>query len=161
MFIVKCRSLRTAVLDAVRDHVLFSELNIFNQTIGPLDLYQGSRLLAKLTELCSAHLRRTKKKLLPEAMTIPSDIQANAQISKIEMHEQISRLDKYIMALLFGGNPHAETELVEHFYEVLHDHPRPIVTNIVKTAENKGCTIADLRGVVLNYMPLDPTRSDA
>jgi hypothetical protein len=126
-----------AFLDAVSDHVLFSELNIFDQTIGPLDLYQGSSLLAKLTELCSAHLRRTKKTLLPEAMTIPSDIQANAQISKVEMHEQVSRLDKYIMALLFGGDTHAKEELAEHFFEVFHDHPRPIVTNIVKTAENK------------------------
>jgi hypothetical protein len=42
-------TLRTAILDAVRDHVLFSELNIFDQTIGPFDLYQSSRLLAKLT----------------------------------------------------------------------------------------------------------------
>ncbi len=62
------------------------EISIFDQTIGPLDLYQGSRLLAKLTKLCSAHLRRTKKMLLPKAMTIPSDIQADAQTSKIEMH---------------------------------------------------------------------------
>ena len=75
-------TLRTAIIEAVRDHALFAELNIFDQTIGPLDLYQGSRLLWKLTELCFSHLRRAKKKLLPEAMEIPSDIQANGQISK-------------------------------------------------------------------------------
>ncbi len=32
------------------------------------------------------------------------DIQANGQITKLEMHEQISRLDNYIMALRLGGN---------------------------------------------------------
>ncbi len=39
----------TTVLDAVCDHALFSEIDIFNQTTEPLDLYQGSRLMAKLT----------------------------------------------------------------------------------------------------------------
>ena len=122
--IARCRS-PFAKLFAVHDHPLYPELEIFDKTIGPLDLYQGSRLLAKLTELCNAHLRRAKRTLLPEAMNIPSDIQANGQITKVEMHEQISRLDKYIMALRFGGDSAAEAELLEKFYEVLRDHPRP------------------------------------
>jgi hypothetical protein len=54
----------TAIIEAVRDHALFSELDIFDQTIGPLDLYQGSRLLWKLTELCVSHLRLAKKKIV-------------------------------------------------------------------------------------------------
>ena len=154
-------TLRTALLDALRDHALFPEIEIFDKTIGPLDLYQGSRLLAKLTELCHAHIRRERRTLLPEAMTIPTDIQANGQISKVEMHEQISRLDKYIMALRLGGDAAVEADLLEHFYEVLRDHPRPIVTTIVRVAEEKGNTISALRTVVLDYMPLDTTRSDS
>ncbi len=77
-------TLRTALVDSVREHPLFTELIIFNKTIGPLDLYQGSCLVAKWTEICTTHLRRTKKTLLPEAMHIPSDILTNAQISKVE-----------------------------------------------------------------------------
>jgi hypothetical protein len=130
-------TLSTAIIEAVRDSALFSELDIFDQTIGPLDLYQGSRLLWKLTELCVSHLCRAKKTLFLEAMQIPSDIQANDQISKVEMHEQISRLDKFVMALKLGGDLQAEEELVEHFYEILHHHPRPIVTDIITAAEKR------------------------
>ena len=77
------------------------------------------------------------------------------------MHEHISRLDKYIMALQLGGDDAAEADLLEHFYEVLRDHVRPIVTTIVRDAAEKGNTISALRAVVLEYMPLDTTRSDA
>ena len=74
------------------------------------------------------------------------------------MHEQISRLDKFVLALTLGGDKNAESELVEHFFEILHDHPRPI---IIKAAETTGPTIAALRAAVLKFMPLDPTRTDA
>ena len=76
-------TLRSAILESVRDHTLFPEIDIFDKTIGPLDLYQGSRLLAKLSDLCTAHLRRAKKTLLPEAMNIPSDIQARVSVAGI------------------------------------------------------------------------------
>jgi hypothetical protein len=82
-----------ALFESVREHPLFAELDNFDKTLGPLDLYQGSRLVAKWAEICTTHLRRAKKTLLPEAMNIPLDILANAQISKVEMHAQISRLD--------------------------------------------------------------------
>jgi hypothetical protein len=91
-------------------------------------------------------------------MNIPSDILANAQISKVEMHEKISRHDKYILALRLGGDGQAEADFLEHFY--IH-HPRPLVTNIVRVAEEKGYTVAALRAVVLDCMPLDLTRSNA
>ncbi len=77
------------------------------------------------------------------------------------MHEHISRLDKYIMALRLGGDIAAEAGLLEHFYEVLRDHVRPIVTSIVHDAAEKGNTIFALRAVVFENMPLDTTRSDA
>ena len=80
-------TLRAAIMDAVRGHALFPEIEIFQKTIGPLDLYQGSRLLSKLTELCTLHLRRAKKSLLPAALQLPSEIQANNDILKVEMHE--------------------------------------------------------------------------
>ena len=41
------------------------------------------------------------------------------------------------MALKLGGILQAEEELVEHFYEILHDHPRPIVTDIITAAEKR------------------------
>ncbi len=55
------------------------------------------------------HLRRAKGKMIPEALQIPSDIQANNDISKAEMHEQISRLDKFVLALTLGGDKNAES----------------------------------------------------
>ena len=153
-------TLRAALMQALQDHALFPEIEIFDKTMGPLDLYQGSRLLAKISELCHFHLRRAKGKLIPEALQIPSDIQANNDISKAEMHEQISRLDKFVLALTLGGDKNAESEFVEHFFEILHDHPRPIIVSIIKEAETTGPTIAALRAV-LKFMPLDPTRTDA
>ena len=153
-------TLRAAIMDAVRGHALFPEIEIFQKTIGPLDLYQGSRLLSKLTELCTLHLRRAKKSLLPAALQLPSEIQANNDISKVEMHEYVSRLEKFVLALTLGGDKDAESDLLENFYEILRDHQRPIITNIVKEAGTKGKTIKALRDVVLEYMPLDTTRSD-
>ena len=64
-------TLRAALMQALRDHALFPEIEIFDKSMGPLDLYQGSRLLAKITELCYTHLRRAKGKLIPEALQIP------------------------------------------------------------------------------------------
>jgi hypothetical protein len=76
----------TQASDSTKLHFsLFTELDIFDKTIGPLDLYQGSRLVAKWAEICTTHLRRAKKTLLLEAMNTPSDILANAQFSKDKM----------------------------------------------------------------------------
>ena len=147
-------TLRNAIVDAVRGHPLFPELDIVQKTIGPLDLYQGSRLLSKLTELCTLHLRRAKKSLLPAALQLPSEIQANNDISKVKMHEYVSRLEKFVLALTLGGDKNAESDLLEIFYEILRDHQRPIITNIVKEAGTKGKTIKALRDVVLEYIPL-------
>jgi hypothetical protein len=73
-------------------------------------------------------------------------------------------MSKYLVLtnlLKLGGDNQAEKELVEHFNasELLHDHLLPIITNIVRVAEDKGYTIAALLLVVLTYMQLDPTRS--
>ncbi len=138
----------------VQDYALLLEIRIFDKTMGPLDLHQGSRLLAKVTDLCCAHLYRAKSKLLQEAMQIPSDIQANH-----EMYEQVVHLEN--LKLTLGGDRAAELELLEHFYETLHDHARPIVVIIIKAAEAMGPTIAALGGGAIKYMPLDPVRSDA
>ncbi len=124
-------------------------------------MYQGSCLLAKVSDLCYSHLRRAKGKLIPEAMQIPSDIQANHDISKSEMHDQVVRLEKFVTALTLGGDREAETELLEHFYEVLQDHTRPVVISIIHAAQAQGPTIAALRAAVIKHMPLDPVRSDA
>ncbi len=65
------------------------------------------------------------------------------------------------MALRLSGDDAAKTDLVDQFYEVLRDHARPIVTTIVREAAEKGHTISTLRAVVLKYMQLDTTPSDA
>jgi hypothetical protein len=152
-------TLREALLQAFHGHSLFPEIDTFDKSIGPLDLYQGSRLLAKITEISYLQLRRAKGILLPEAMNIPVDIQANPDISKLEMHDQVTRLEKYVQALTLGGHKDAETEMLEHVYELLHDHPRPIVGTIVKAAEAAGPTIHALRAAVLKYMPFDSSHS--
>jgi hypothetical protein len=70
--------------------------------------------------------------MILEALQIPSDIQANNDISKAEMHEQISRLDKLVLALTLGGDKTVESELVERFYEILQDNQRPNVVSMMK-----------------------------
>ncbi len=46
-------TLRAAVMAAFCGHEFFPELEIYDKNIGPLDLYQGSRRLDKLTVLVS------------------------------------------------------------------------------------------------------------
>jgi hypothetical protein len=71
--------LRAAVMRAVpSDHVLYNDLAAFKRDKGVLDLYQGSRHLAHLTELASHALRRSKPLLLREALEIATDTQATA-----------------------------------------------------------------------------------
>jgi hypothetical protein len=55
-------TLRVALMQALRDYALFPEIEIFDKSMGPLKLYQGSRLLAKITELYYTHLCRAKGK---------------------------------------------------------------------------------------------------
>ncbi len=48
------------------------------------------------------------------------------------------------MALKLGGILQAEEELVEHFYEILHENSQPVVTSIITAAEKKGKTVTIL-----------------
>ena len=148
--------LRAAVLRAIpSDHILYNDLAAFNRDISVVDLYQGSRLLAHLTELAGNGLRRLKPSLLRGALEIATDIQANSAISKTEMHEYVATLERHVWALQLGGSSDAEDEIMEHVYEVLRDHPRPIIISIVNRAVRKGTTIAAFRAATLKEMPLD------
>jgi hypothetical protein len=66
------------------------------------------------------------------------------------MYKHLSYLDKYVMAVTLGGDDKAESELVAHFYEILQDHPRPIVVSIVNAAESKDISVEELRAAVLD-----------
>ena len=61
-------------LRSLRDHSFYPDFVNFNIGIGPLDVYQGFRLLAKLTKLAAHHLRRTKNTLI---VAFATDILAN------------------------------------------------------------------------------------
>ena len=50
-------ALRSAVLLTVLDHVFSKDLKAFIRNLGVIDLYQSSRLLAKLIEMASYGLR--------------------------------------------------------------------------------------------------------
>ena len=67
-------TLRTALLEALQGHILFPKLDLINQSIGPLDLYQGSSLLSKFVQICNAHLRRQSNSFLTWLMQHPVDI---------------------------------------------------------------------------------------
>jgi hypothetical protein len=124
------------------------------------DLYQGSRLLNKLLDLASISMRRMRKTLLPAALSLPDELLENQDISKVEMHAVVSRLEKYAEALAFAGHPEADTELATHFIDVLKAHPRPNVVAAVNAAESAGDseqanTVARLRMTFLKHIPLD------
>ena len=124
------------------------------------DLYQGSRLLNKLLDLAYISMRRMKKTLLPAALSLPDELLENQDISKVEMHAVVSRLEKYAETLAFSGHPEADTELATHFIDVLKAHPRPNVVAAVNAAEFEGDgepanTVARLRMTFLKHIPLD------
>ena len=154
-------TLRTALLEALQGHVLFPELDLINQSIGPLDLYQGSRLLSKFVHICHAHLRRQRNRFLTRSLQLPVDILENSDISKSEMHAHLLQLDRYITALSLGGLAQAESETIEHVYEVLQAHRLPVIVSIITEASSKGKTMAALRASVQKFMPLDPSETSA
>ena len=100
-------TLRSAVMRAVEGHRLHSELAVYDKSVGMHDLYQGSRLLNKLLDLASISMRRMRKTLLPAALSLPDELLENQDISKVEMHAVVSRLEKYADALAFAGHPGA------------------------------------------------------
>ena len=139
-------------LRSLRDHSFYPDFVNFNIGIGPLDVYQGFRLLAKLTKLAAHHLRRTKNTLIVAALKIATDIQANGSLSKNEMYEYFASLDSHILALQLGGTSDVERDIMEHVYDIFCAHPMPIVNNIVQEAEIKGPTIVAFRDAVCKIM---------
>jgi hypothetical protein len=153
-------TLRAAVLRAVEGHRLYSELVVFDKSIEMHDLYQGSRLLNKLLDLASLSMRRMPKTLLPAALSLPDELLDNQDISKVEMHAVVSRLEKYADALTFAGHPDADSELASHFIDVLKAHHRSNVVAAVNAAEVDGNseqvnTVARLRMAFLKHILLD------
>ena len=85
---------RTALLEALQGHVFFPELDLINQSIGPLDLFQGSCLLSKFDQICHAHYRRQRNRFLSGWMQLPVDILESSEIAKPKMHVHLVQLDQ-------------------------------------------------------------------
>ncbi len=45
------------------------------------------------------------------ALSLPDELLENQDVSKVEMHAGVSRLEKYADAIAFSGHPGADNEL--------------------------------------------------
>jgi len=121
------KALRGALVAAAGSHALFPEINFFHSRMHVLDLYQGSRLMARITELLHDYLAAKLHQIVPAALQIPLDIKSNPDIESAEFHESVLRLEKYIAVLTFAEYPNAEQSLVTHFCKALRDVRRPVI----------------------------------
>ncbi len=98
-----------------------------------LDLYQASRLMARITELLHDYLAAKLHQIVPAALQIPLDIKSNPDIESAEFHESVLRLEKYIAVLTFAEYPNAEQSLVTNFCKALRVVRRPVILSIVQS----------------------------
>jgi hypothetical protein len=152
-----------ALVAAVGSHALSPEINFFHSRMHVLDLYQGSRLMARITELLHGYLAAKLHQIIPAALQIPLDIKSNPDIKSAEFHESVLRLEKYIAVLTFAEYPKAEQTLVTHFCKALRDVRRPVILSIVQAVQEADDFTLDsdcLRTTLIAQWPIDPTLLD-
>ena len=93
-------------------------------------------------------------------MQLPVDILENSEISNLKSVK--FPCSPYAACLLYygpGGFAQAESEPMENVYQDLQAHRLPVVVSIITEESSKGKTMAALRALVQNFMPLDPSET--